>query len=275
MTNKQPKEFEKLCFSDRFMYGKVMEDKERCRKVLECLLNRPIGELQEVATEREMSRTKDGKMIRMDLYTKDDRAIYNAEMQNLPEKKTVESLELPKRSRYYHSLIDVDFLKAGHLFKELPENNVIFICTFDPCGKGEPIYNFTFKTDTNPSIHLNDGSRIIFFNCTYEGDEIPEKLRNFYEFVRTGRAKDELTRDLEHAVEAGRMNRVYCSEYIKQEQMRRELLDEGMEEERVHTEEQRKRAEVAETRAENAETRAEAAEAEVERLKKLLAKVGG
>ena len=60
------------------------------------------------------------------------------------------------------------------------------------------------------------------------------------------------------------MNRAYCSEYIKQEQMRMEIV----EEKRIHTEEQRKRADAAEARAAEAE-------AEVERLKRLLAKAEG
>ena len=42
------KNFEELRFSDDFMFGKVMEDLNLCREVLECLLEKPIGELKEI-----------------------------------------------------------------------------------------------------------------------------------------------------------------------------------------------------------------------------------
>ncbi len=38
--------YHELRFRDDFMFGKVMEDKELCREVLECLLQRPVGELR-------------------------------------------------------------------------------------------------------------------------------------------------------------------------------------------------------------------------------------
>ena len=39
------KSYEELQFTDDFMFGKVMEDKELCRDVLECLLQEPVGTL--------------------------------------------------------------------------------------------------------------------------------------------------------------------------------------------------------------------------------------
>ena len=63
--------YEELRFSDDFMFGKVMEDKELCREVLECLLQQPVGELTEVQTQREFRYTSDGKPIRLDVYNED------------------------------------------------------------------------------------------------------------------------------------------------------------------------------------------------------------
>ncbi|MBO6298577.1 MAG: hypothetical protein J6N53_06990 [Lachnospiraceae bacterium] len=48
------KNYEELRFCDDFMFGKVMEDPELCREVLECLLQEPVGELKEVQTQREL-----------------------------------------------------------------------------------------------------------------------------------------------------------------------------------------------------------------------------
>ena len=61
------KSFKELRYSDSFMFGKVMENPELCRDVLECLLQRPVGELREVQTEKEFRYTSDGKPIRLDV----------------------------------------------------------------------------------------------------------------------------------------------------------------------------------------------------------------
>ena len=42
--------------------------------------------------------------------------------------------DLGKRTRYYHSQMDMELLLKGHGYEELPDNFVIFICDFDPFG---------------------------------------------------------------------------------------------------------------------------------------------
>lgn len=55
------KRYEELSIEDDFMFGKVMEDKELCRDVLQCLLEEPVEELEEVRTQREFRYTSKGK----------------------------------------------------------------------------------------------------------------------------------------------------------------------------------------------------------------------
>ena len=92
------KRYEELTIADDFMFGKVMEDKKLCREVLECLLDHSVGELEEVQTERQFRYTADGKPVRLDVYTRDQNHIYDAEMQNLNH-QAAEKLELPRRIR--------------------------------------------------------------------------------------------------------------------------------------------------------------------------------
>ena len=87
------KSYEELTIADDFMFGKVMEDRELCREVLECLLGQPVGNLEEVETEREFRYFTDGKPVRLDVYTRDTRHVYDAEMQNL-NRQRIENLEL-------------------------------------------------------------------------------------------------------------------------------------------------------------------------------------
>ena len=77
------KRYEELSIEDDFMFGKVMEDKELCRDVLQCLLEEPVGELEDVQPQREFRYTSGGKPVRLDTYTRDKKRMYDAEMQNL------------------------------------------------------------------------------------------------------------------------------------------------------------------------------------------------
>ena len=229
------KSYEELKFSDDFMFGKIMEDKELCREVLECLLQQPVGELTEVQTQREFRYTSDGKPIRLDVYNEDsDGRIYDAEMENLNH-KSVESHQLPRRSRFYQGAIDIDFMDKNYSYKLLPESRVIFICTFDPFKLGLSRYTFRERCDENPEICLNDGTEKVFYNCKYEGEDIPEDIRNLYEFIDTGNASDELTEKLNSAVAKAHMNEMWRTQYMKEWVVIQDARDEGREEGREET----------------------------------------
>ena len=194
------KPYEELEFSDDFMFGKVMLDSELCHDVLECLLGIPVDELKDVQNQKEYRYTKDGKPIRMDIYSQDSTTVYDSEMQNLPEKRSIDSLYLPKRSRFYQSAIDTDFMNAGEHYRDLPDSMVIFICTFDPFEKGLARYTFKNQCVEDQKLKLEDRTTKVFFNCCYEGNDIPEDVRNLYDYVTTGEIKDDLAKRINEAV---------------------------------------------------------------------------
>ena len=255
------KAYEELEFKDDFMFGKVMQDSELCRAVLECLLQRPVGELQEVEPQREFRYTSDGKPIRMDIYTKDSDMVYDAEMQNL-NNKSIESLYLPKRSRFYQSSIDTDHMNKTQSYRTLPDSTILFICTFDPFGKGFSRYTFGSRCEEDLSIVLNDGATRIFYNCCYDGDDIPDDLKKLYAYVETGKSESELTKRIDAAVGKARKIEEWRSTYMKEMVLWMDARDEGREEGREEgRKEERKRVEAAEKRIKELE-------AEIERLKK-------
>ena len=209
------KRYEELTIADDFMFGKVMEDKALCREVLECLLEQPVGELEDVQTERQFRYTTDGKPIRLDVYTRDRNRVYDAEMQNLNH-QAVEKLELPRRSRFYQAAMDMDHLDKGRSYRELPEGKVLFICTFDPFGLGYVKYSFQNRCEENQKLCLRDGTEKIFYNCVSSAEEVPEHLKELYDYIRTGRADSALTRKTEEAVGRARRNEEWRSEYMKE-----------------------------------------------------------
>ena len=210
------KKYEELKFQDDFMFGKVMEDMELSRELLQCLLQKPVAELTMVQTQREFGFVADGTPIRLDVYCIDsNNVVYDAEMENLNH-KSVESHELPKRGRYYQASIDIDQMDKSDSYAKLPESNIMFICTFDPFGEGYGIYTFNKMCKENPNIQLNDGATIVFYNCTYEGEDLPEDIKKFYKYIRTGKTASALTEKIDKAVVKCRNNEVWRTQYMKE-----------------------------------------------------------
>ena len=111
------------------MFSVVMSEEANCKRFLELVLGFPIERI-ETRKERSIVYRPEYKGVRLDIYAKDEKNTpYNVEMQATP--KTA----LGKRSRYYHSQIDMELLLSGSSYDSLPDTYVIFICDFDPFGQ--------------------------------------------------------------------------------------------------------------------------------------------
>ena len=169
MRNK--KTLQELTIKDNFMFGAVMSEPENCRLLLERILEMPI-ERVEVSKEKTIVYNVDYKGIRLDVYAKDEKNTrYNVEMQ------TVQEPGLDNRMRYYHSQIDMELLLSGLSYKELPDTYVIFICDFDPYGKGK--YRYTKKSLCKevPELSMANGAHTILLSTEGKNeDEVSQEL---------------------------------------------------------------------------------------------------
>ena len=176
---KHKKTLQELTIKDNFMFGAVMSDEDNCRRFLEIALGFPI-ERVEVSKEKSIVYHPQYKGVRLDVYAKDeDNTHYNVEMQ------AVQKDALFKRARYYHSQIDMELLRTGAEYVELPNSYVIFICDFDPFE--EEKYRYTIQ---NRCMELNnqvveDGNTTIFLSTRGTNkDEVPKELVKFLEYVK-------------------------------------------------------------------------------------------
>ena len=92
------KPFEKLEFTDDYMFYKVMQDDEICIGILENLLKIKVDHIVRQEMQKELKPYYNSKGVTLDAYIKDSSRIYNIEMQQ------VNNADLPKRTRYYQSL---------------------------------------------------------------------------------------------------------------------------------------------------------------------------
>ena len=100
------KTLQDLTIKDNFMFGAVMSDENLCRDFLELVLGFKIHSVT-VSKEKSIIYHPEYKGVRLDVVAEDEnRTHYNIEMQVRFMKN------LGKRTRYYHSQIDMDLLTS-------------------------------------------------------------------------------------------------------------------------------------------------------------------
>ena len=105
--------------------------------------------------------------------------------------------ELPLRTRYYQSLISMDMLRRGMNYPELRKSFVVFICTFDPYGKGLPVYHFTYRCKEDNALQMGDLTENIFLNAKAADNTEDKELAAFLRYVNSGLAQNEFTQEID------------------------------------------------------------------------------
>ncbi len=217
------KKYEELTFTDDFMFCKVLTtDLELCRDILQLLLDIPIREVRLSESQKAIEITSEGRGIRLDVYVEDENnTVFDLEMQ------TSVRDDLPKRSRYYQGMIDLDMIERGALFRQLRRSYVIFICLEDVFGAGLPIYTFENTCKQEPGIRLNDETLKVFINASAESTDIPADIRQFFDYLLTQKATDNLTARIAENVRQVRSNEKWRVEYMTLQMKYNEIREEG------------------------------------------------
>ena len=224
------KKWESLTFADNFIFSHVMHDENICRQVVELILGVRIGKIHYLSAQDEHKTDPDSMRIIMDVFLRDEDKIINVEMQTGHKK------ELPRRSRYYQSVADVSTTPSSSLYPHLPDNILIFICTFDPFDRGFPRYTFQYTCqEANHQLKLEDGSLRIFLNTATEAlNNLDQKLQAFYHYIQKGVVESELTQNISRKIITLKndsiVRRFYMTWSITMADMRQEGFEEGREE---------------------------------------------
>ena len=219
------KPVEELTFTDDFMFGTVMKNKVICKGVLERLLHIKVGKIEYPSLQKTIAPFYESKGIRLDVYVSDPDRVFDIEIQtSIPP-------SLPKRTRYYQSLMDVDNLLRGQSYAELKESYVIFICTQDPFGKGLPVYTFRNVCGEDGTLFLDDKSYKVFYNVGAYGKEDEPELSALLKYLCERQATSGFTQHIDELVEKAKRNEkfrsVYMSLNIHEDDLRREGLQLG------------------------------------------------
>ena len=205
-------DYEELNITNRFMFNKVMSDDKLCSRVLQSLTGKNVSEVKTLVAEKYLQITEDGRGVRYDIFVEDSEdVVYDAEMQNYTYQA---KKELMLRNRYYQSIIDNRMMESGMEYQELKDSYVIFICTFDPFGKGRRRYTFFNVCEEDKELYADDGRTILIFNTGGCLGDLSEDAKEFLDYVENGTVSGSLSEALEEAVNDARHNKEWRSEYM-------------------------------------------------------------
>ena len=201
-------EWKSLKITNDFIFSKFMSNPERCKEVLEILLPFKVGKIEYINSQESIQERLDTRGVRLDVYVKDSDKIYNIEMQ-------VGSYgNLPKRSRYYGSAIDVDNFKKGKDYNRLKETFIIFICTSDPFDKDLPCYSFENICKEDKDLSLKDGKYTLFFNAEAYSKEENKDRRDFLAFITGDEVANASMQSFSNEIEKIKDSEQWRNEYM-------------------------------------------------------------
>ncbi|MBR7064357.1 MAG: Rpn family recombination-promoting nuclease/putative transposase [Treponema sp.] len=184
-----------LTITNDYIFCKVFQDEELCRKMLEILLDVKIRHLKYPDAQKDLRASYLAKGIRLDVFTEDKNRVFDVEIQNAHKE------DIPLRTRYYHSTMDTALLKKGNFYTDLKESYVIFLCKFDPLGKGQPIYTFQMRDKENPKTILGDKTYTILYNVTDIAKLKDGEKKDFLNYIAQGVNNSSFTNKIEKRVQ--------------------------------------------------------------------------
>lgn len=129
---------EELNMMDSFLFEAATEDAENAEKIARIIIERVTGHrVKNLIIESQKSLkgiNVDKRGIRMDLYsTEKDMANENCLLRSYDiEPNNYYEKDLPRRNRYYQSLMDTKLLPSGAGYEKLPDVTTIWILPYDP-----------------------------------------------------------------------------------------------------------------------------------------------
>ena len=202
------KPIEELTFTDDFMFGHVMQNAEICKGFLERMLEIKIERIEYPELQKSISPHYQSKGIRLDVYVQDSNRVFDIEIQNSLDEN------LPKRTRYYQSMMDIDLLLKGKNYTELKESFVIFICKDDFFGFNLPCYSFSNTCKEKPDLFLQDESHKIIFNASAFSNEKNVEKKSIIEYIVDRTSTTDFTAKLNSLVEQTKLNEIFRGDYM-------------------------------------------------------------
>ena len=216
------KRFEDLTLQDDFMFCKVMQNEGLCKALIEMILFDTIGKIAYISIQHSINTYEQAKSVRFDVLVQAENGkFYDVEMQVSNERN------IPKRIWFYQAAIDISFLDKGNSYNNLNDSFIIFICTFDAIGKNRPVYTFENICLQDKNISLQDGTKKVIINSEAFKNTEDKDLKDFLEYLKTGKVNSEFTRRIEAMIQTVKNNEQARQEYRLMSTFEMDAMDRG------------------------------------------------
>ena len=212
------KSFGELDLVDDYMFDVVTEDLESCKLILELAMGIRIKKIRWRENQKVIHNLPGKRGARLDFYVEtEEGTVYDVEMQKRKRGN------IPKRTRFYQSLIDVPMLKSGEeSFDKLKPSVIVVICGFDLYGYGQYRYSFSNRCLEVDDLELGDETSKIILNTkgTNDAEEDPT-LISFLHYVENSseevleESSDPRLKRLHEIIESIRSNAEMEAQYMK------------------------------------------------------------
>lgn len=186
--------FSSIDFTNDYMFMTVLsQHPEICIALLRCMLPHiSISHIQYKSCEssgvpligpnvqQTITPGSDMHGVRLDVFYDDGKNAFDVEMHNGTRGKDPDLL---KRTRYSHGAIDGILLKHGENYRTLRPCYVIYLCTFDPFGRGLFLYTAKKSIREDPSVEYEDGDYTLYFNARGAVGEAPEPMKEILRYI--------------------------------------------------------------------------------------------
>ena len=217
--------WETIGLSNDFLFGKIMRKPALCKRMLEIILGLKIDRIEYLESQKSIDEEWDARSIRLDIFVQDDRqVVYNIEIQ------TTDTRDLPKRSRYYQSVMDMQQLNKGERYRNLKRTYIIFICTFDLFKLGRHVYTFENQCLEDPSLPLGDETYKLFLNTEGIMDDVNSDLKAFLDYMGGRPSEHEFVKELRQEVALAKQNKDWRREYMTLLMRDQENIEKGRQE---------------------------------------------
>ena len=179
-------QLEDLTLLDRFLFSETIEDPRNLQIILEIILGKEVLLKYLPQPEKEQKKSPLYRYIRLDVWSEDiAHTVYDVEVQ----KK--DTRNLPRRSRFYQSLMDGRLLKPGESdFNQLKDVCLIIIAPFDIFGYEKYQYTFEMRCREVPELAMEDGALRIFLNTHGKNpEEVSPELVELLDYMEHSNQK--------------------------------------------------------------------------------------
>lgn len=249
ISHNRRKTLEELNLIDDFLFQEVLSlegGAEFARILLGTILGRHIRKVRVIPQKSIPGIDTDKHGIRLDAYIEDvsDELLANQvdaevipDIYDIEPDNTYEKNTLPRRTRYYHGMMDTKLLASGASYDELPNVVIITILPYDPFGKKRMVYTIRSQCVEDPSIPYDDGAQKIFIYTKGTAESSSQDLMDMLKYIEETTASNVTNQDIASihklVTKAKRSKEVginYMKSWVREKMIRDEERREGREE---------------------------------------------